>query len=132
MGLVTVRRLAASILGVGESRVRIIDPKAAEDALTRDDVRQLIKDGYVTALQKKGVGHKAVTHKRGRGHRKGSYGNAKELWMRKVRAQRKCLASAKPRMEPSAYRKAYRMVKGNAFRDVAALKTFLKENKMLK
>ena len=132
MTLVTVKRLAASLLGVGKSRVRILNPKKAADALTRDDVRELIRQGFVMAVQKKGVGTTKRDRTKGRGHRKGTKAIGKKLWMRKVRAQRDYLVSVKQRMESPAYRKAYVMVKGNAFRDVATLKSYLVENKMIK
>ncbi|MCX6767476.1 MAG: 50S ribosomal protein L19e [Candidatus Micrarchaeota archaeon] len=139
MGLGTVKRLAASIMGVGESRVRIMDAKKAGEALTRDDVRGLIASGTVLALPKSGVGRaKAAAGMakkrsgRGRGSRKGSRAIGKIMWMRKTRAQRKFLAKVKARLEKGAYRRAYRMVKGNAFKDVAGLRSFLTENKLLK
>jgi len=132
MSLVTVKRLAADILGVGKSRVRILNPKKAADALTRDDVRELIREGFVASVQKTGVGRTKREKSRGRGRRRGSKANGKALWMRKVRAQRKFLVSVKTRMESKDYRKAYVMVKGNAFKDVATLKSFLVENKMFK
>lgn len=132
MTLVTVKRLAADILGVGKSRVRILNPKKAADALTRDDVRELISQGFVSSVQKTGVGRTKREKSRGRGRRRGSKALGKVLWMRKVRAQRKFLVSVKKRMESKSYRKAYVMVKGNAFKDVATLKSFLADNKMFK
>jgi len=49
MSIVTVRRLAADILGVGENKVWISPEKISEvsSALTRDDVRALIKQGTI-------------------------------------------------------------------------------------
>jgi len=141
MGLSTVRRLAAAIMKVGESRVRIIDAKKAAEALTRDDVRELIRTGVVAAVAKKGVGRakaieknarKRMGRRGGRGSRKGSKSLGKALWMRKTRAQRGYLASIKKGMGTGGYRKVYRMIKGNAFKDLAALKAFLAEKKLVK
>ena len=45
------KRLAADILGVGKNRVKF-DPEAQSeiaDAITRDDVRELIEDGTIEA-----------------------------------------------------------------------------------
>ncbi len=138
--MVTVKRLAASILGVGESRIRVLDAKKAGEALTRDDLRGLIEKKLVVAVQKKGVGRakaaqraarKRAGRRGGRGSRKGSRAVEKILWAGKIRAQRKFLSAVRPRLG-RAYRRVYLMMKGNAFRDVGALKAFLAENKLLK
>ena len=52
MSVKTVRRLAADILGVGQSRVKInpLQIKRAEEALTRKDVEHLIGDGVLVKL----------------------------------------------------------------------------------
>lgn len=144
MSAPTIRRLAADILGVGESRVRF-EPasiKRIEEALTRDDVRALIKERLVFALPVKGVSRhgareraegKRVGRRRGHGSRKGTR-NArvapKDVWMAKVRSQRHMLAGLKAKgdIKPEAVRKVYMMIKGSAFRGKAALATYLKEN----
>lgn len=49
MSLSNQRRLAAEVLGVGETRVWI-DPTRFEDvvaAITREDIRNLIKEGVI-------------------------------------------------------------------------------------
>ena len=54
MNLTTQRRLAASILKVGENRVWI-DPNEAEEvsrAITRESVKQLIDQGIIKARPK--------------------------------------------------------------------------------
>ena len=57
-GFTTQRRLAASELNIGESRVWINpDPELAgdlSDAITREDIRSQIKDGNIKAKPKKG------------------------------------------------------------------------------
>ena len=50
-----VKRLAARVLGVGEKRIRIRDLEKAQQAMTGDDVRALMKQGAIEVLQKKGV-----------------------------------------------------------------------------
>ena len=57
MNLTTQRRLAASILKVGENRVWI-DPNEAEEvsrAITRESVKQLIDQGIIKARPKTGI-----------------------------------------------------------------------------
>ncbi|MGB9577465.1 MAG: 50S ribosomal protein L19e [Candidatus Micrarchaeia archaeon] len=144
MSLYTVKRVAASILKCGESRVRIVDAKKAGEALTRDDVRQLIREGAVIELPKKGVGRgkarfkqarREAGRRRGRGSRKGTPNaakNAKERWMRQVRSQRKLLRKLKNEIEASTYKKVYAMIKGNAFKNKKRLLAYLKENNAIK
>ncbi|NYZ76573.1 50S ribosomal protein L19e [Candidatus Micrarchaeota archaeon] len=148
MGMATVRRIAAELLGVGESRVRI-DPKnasKAEEALTRDDIRSLISQGVIYALRKRGVsrarGRKKhlkmkVGRRRGTGSRKGkrySIVPRKTVWIHRVRAQRALLKNLllEKKIQNDAYRKVYRMVKGGAFKSRASLLTHLKDNQMIK
>ena len=139
----TVRRLAASILGVGESRIWL-DPTSGEriaDALTRDDVRRLIDEKVVKAFAVKGVSrHRArkkaegrrVGRHRGHGSRKGTASarlHDKDAWMAKVRSQRKLLRSLRSegRLDARSFRAAYMLVKGSTFRGRAALISHLKE-----
>jgi large subunit ribosomal protein L19e len=148
MGMATVRRIAAELLGVGESRVRI-DPKnagKAEEALTRDDIRSLISQGVIYALRKRGVSRARGREKhlkmkmgrrRGMGSRKGKrYSNVprKTEWIHRVRAQRALLKELlfEKKIQNDAYRKVYRMVKGGAFKSRASLLTHLKDNQMIK
>jgi len=144
MGLQTVRRLAASILKAGESRVRILDAVKAKEALTRDDVRSLVRQGIVVVEQKKGVGRAKARFKqsrlhagrrRGRGSRKGakySRVSRKERWVGKVRSQRRLLKRLKGELRKGGYRKLYSMVKGNFFKSKKHLLSYAGENKFFK
>jgi large subunit ribosomal protein L19e len=148
MGMATVRRIAAELLDVGESRVRI-DPKnssKAEEALTRDDIRSLISQHVIYALRKKGVSrakgrekHRKVKggRRRGMGSRKGKRYSTiprKRVWINHVRAQRAMLRDLllEKKLQKDAYRKVYRMVKGGAFKSRASLLTHLKDNQLVK
>ncbi len=137
MSVKTVRRLAARLLKCGESRIRIADAKRAGEALTADDVRELIKEKIVSEVPFRGVSRgkarwKQERRRKGRRRGKGSQRGAahakvtaKELWMRKVRAQRKLLKAFKNKVGKETYRKAYSMVKGNAFPDKKRLAEYL-------
>ncbi|HEV8289607.1 MAG TPA: 50S ribosomal protein L19e [Candidatus Norongarragalinales archaeon] len=144
MSLQTVRRIAADQLNCGESRVRILDTQKALEALTRDDVRALIQTGTVVKLAIRGVNRskaelkearKHEGRRRGKGSKKGTP-NArlyrKDRWMSKVRAQRNLLQLLAPKLENGAYRRAYSMIKGGAFKDRKHLLTFLQENKLVR
>ncbi len=144
MAMNTVRRIAAEVLGVGQSKVRI-NPESAQkagEALTRDDVRDLISEGAIYALQPRGVSRLRGRVKRaqmrkgrrmGKGSRKGTFSarlSDKEAWMAKVRAQRKMLREmvSQGKVKEGTARKIYSMIKGNAFRGVKVLEAHLKES----
>ena len=146
MKLTTQRRLAAEVLGVGEGRIWI-DPERLEDvevAMTREDVRKLIKDGAIRTKPEKGIsrGRKRVLRekkkkgrRRGLGSRKGAKGARaprKELWMSRIRALRKRLRELRARrmITASVYRKLYLLAKGGAFRSVAHLEQYIEANKL--
>jgi large subunit ribosomal protein L19e len=144
MSLITIRRLAADVLEVGESHIKILDAKAASEALTRDDVRNLIKEGVIVSTQKKGVSRSKARWKQSRkklgrrvglGSRKGrafAKVSRKTRWMAKVRSLRRVLHNARPLLKKGGYRKLYLMVKGGHFRSKKQLSEFFKEQKMLK
>jgi large subunit ribosomal protein L19e len=143
--MVDVKRLAADILGVGVSRVKI-SPEAVgrlDEVVTRDDVRALIEEGLIWAEPKKGVSRgrwrnrhlkKKQGRRRGPGSRKGKRVDEQEVWKNKVRAMRRFLNTLKRlgKLEPAVWRRLYRMVKGNYFRDLNHLKTYINEHKLTK
>ncbi len=139
MSLQTVRRIAARILNVGQTRIRIQDAKAASEALTADDIRKLIKEKAVVSLPTQGISRgkarfrqarKHAGRGRGKGTKKGArYAGEthKMLWMRKVRSQRRTLRNNKYRLDSSSHREIYRMVSGNAFRGKKQLLEFIQK-----
>ncbi len=134
------KRVAADLLGCGVSRVRF-DPERLEeiaDAITREEIGYLIKDGAIYKAPEQGISRARVRKKkRGPGSRKGakySRVSRKERWMAKVRAQRKKLKELREKhmITPSDYRKVYLMVKAGAFKSIAAMMDYIKSNKMLR
>jgi len=138
--------MAAGILSVGESRIKF-DPaqlSKVKDALTREDTRSLIEDGTIIVLAKTGVGkgrsrkraaQKKKGRRRGMGSRRGTkFGreNAKESWMVRVRSLRAVLSRLKDegRVGSADARKLYLMIKGRAFRGIANMLAYIKENKL--
>lgn len=148
MSLQIVKRIASRLLKVGVNKVRIKqeDVPIADEAITAEDVRGLIKDGIVYTKRKKGVSRARakVKHaqvkkgrRRGTGSRKGkkhSRISSKELWMRKVRAQRKLLKELydKGLIDSQTRKKIYYMIKGNMFKSRNAMMIYLEEHKLLK
>lgn len=139
MMMKTVKRLAAEMMGVGIRRVRV-DParaKEAEKALTRYDVKNLIKSKVLTKAPIKGRRKNIKKKRKGHGSRKGALKarrGDKELWMRKVRSQRSLLRQMVEdgALEPQHKRKIYMRIKSGLFRSKRALLTYLKEAGQLK
>lgn len=139
------RRIASEVLGVGENRVWI-DPdqhERVEEAITRQDIRNLVESGAIGKKKVKGTSkgrsrkakkQKKKGRRKGQGSRKGKKsarkGN-KTKWMEKIRAIRRRLKEMRDEDEISQekYRKLYDMAKGGFFRDVKHLENHV-ENKM--
>ncbi len=142
------KRLAAEILGVGESRIWI-DPNRIEDvadAITREEIRGLIKDGVIQVkpvhsnsrerwrrrhLQRK------KGRRRGYGKRKGkktARKDKKEEWMNKIRKIRRFLKYLRDNgiIDRKTYRRLYMLAKGGTFHSLASLKHYMKEHGILK
>ena len=132
------RRVAASVLKCGVNRVWF-NPENLDDiknAISREDIRNLIKDKKISLHQKKGISRgrararmakRSYGHCKGYGHRSGKKGArtpSKTQWVKKIRAQRKELRTQREsgsitRVE---YRKLYRRAAGGQFRNVSHLK----------
>lgn len=142
MTLKSQRRLAAEILKVGENRVWI-DPERNDDvevAITRDEIRKLIHEGLIKALQKKGISRARtrVLHekkkkglRRGPGSRTGSARaqvSKKEAWMKRIRALRRRLREwkAKRAITESSYRRLYTLAGSGMFSSIAEMERYAK------
>ncbi|RDD52921.1 MAG: 50S ribosomal protein L19e [Candidatus Korarchaeota archaeon NZ13-K] len=118
MDLEYQKRLAAKVAGVGLDRVRI-NPEKVEmvsEAVTRDDIRRLIRSGAIEILQKRGVSRaraRARRRRRGPGSRKGgkySRLSRKERWVKRIRALRRELRRMRDEgvIDAKTYRELYR------------------------
>ena len=144
MDLNQIKEIGKKVLKVGKKRVKIKKPEEATQAMTRDDVRELIKKKVIEKTKTKGTSkvrarktkeQKKKGRQKGRGKRKGAIGarnNKKEKWMQKIRAQRKYLKEIKPKLKENTYRKLYLMCKGGYFRSKAHLNLYIKEKKLWK
>ncbi|MFA4934694.1 MAG: 50S ribosomal protein L19e [Candidatus Methanoperedens sp.] len=143
--LANQRRLAAEVMDIGVHRVWL-DPEASKDissALTREDIRELIKEGKVGKKEIKGISRgrarkvdeaRAYGHRKGHGSRSGAKGARrpkKEQWMKKIRALRSQLREMRENktIEVSTYRKLYRKAKGGEYRSRAHLKAQIEQLK---
>jgi large subunit ribosomal protein L19e len=147
MGASSVRKIAAGMLKCGESRIRMEMGKEIEEALTRDDVRSLIRSGLVWKVQKKGTSkfrakvsfrQKRKGRRTGAGSRKGTYnarsGPKKRRWIKSVRALRRLLRELKDngQIEPKTYTQFYPRIKGGEFRNRKHLLFYLDDHDLLK
>jgi large subunit ribosomal protein L19e len=137
------KRLAADILDVGENRVRFDPDEQAEiaDAITRDDVRELIDSGLIEAETATGNSRgrarkrqekRAYGHQKGHGSRKGRSGGRqsdKEDWQSRIRAQRRELRELRDdgEIDRSQYRELYDQASGGEFDSVADLNRYIAE-----
>ncbi|AET63843.1 50S ribosomal protein L19e [Methanothrix harundinacea] len=140
----TQKRLAASVLAVGESRIWINpDPEVAgeiADSITREDIRSQIEAGNIKAKPKKGnsraryrvrAAKRAYGHQKGQGRRKGAKGSRsprKVVWMTKIRALRSNLKELREEgeIDRHTYRMLYRKAKGGEYRSTAHLNAYIK------
>ena len=138
------RRMASEIMDVGENRVRI-DPEFTEkieEAITRNDIRNLIESGIIEKKDKKGTSkgrsrvkkkQKKKGRRKGQGKRKGkktARKEDKEKWMEQVRAIRKRLKEMKEEEEITneEYWELYDKAKGGFFRDIKHLENHVRDN----
>ncbi|MCE4628019.1 MAG: 50S ribosomal protein L19e [Desulfurococcales archaeon] len=144
------RRLAAEILGVGESRIWINpDPEYEEEisqAVTKEDVLKLIKRGLIKVRPKKGNSHtrwlqrhiqRRKGRRRGYGKRKGKATarmDPKEMWVARIRKIRRYLRWLRDHgaIDRRTYRRLYRLAKGGTFKSLADLRRHMAEEGLLK
>jgi len=148
MNLKAQKRMAAQILGCGESRVWF-DPYLIEDikmAITREDIRNLIKEGVIQKQYKKGISNtrknrrherKKKGRARGLGKRKGpqkARTPKKKAWIQRIRPLRRELKKLRDRRQitPAIYRTLYKNAKGGMFDSVAQMHRYIKEKELIK
>jgi large subunit ribosomal protein L19e len=134
------KRLASKVLKVGVSRVWI-DPEKREDvekAITKWDIRKLVKKGDIKALPEKLHRPKERTKKkRGMGSRKGkkySIVPRKRRWISTIRPLRRLLKELKSsgEIDNQTYRRMRLLAKGGMFRSRSHLRTYLEQHDLLK
>jgi len=139
------KRLAGEELDVGANRVWF-DPEEQDelaDAITREDIRDLIADGTIRVeeTQNNSRGRaRARQEKRDYGHgtgagtRKGKAGARradKDEWISRIRAQRSRLKELRDEedvLNPTQYRELYNKASGGEFDSVARLEAFATNN----
>ena len=140
MDLYGQKKLAARTFKVGKKRIKLNTEKIdkLKDAITRFDIRKL-KGTAIIVENKKGVSkarsnklkeQRKKGRKKGPGSKKGpkySRISRKQLWINKVRIQRRFIKELKDKeiLSKEMYRKIYNMVSGGFFRSKAHLKLYI-------
>ena len=146
MKLDTQKRLAASVLKCSSKHIYLDTSKLSDikEAITKADIRSLIKSGVIKAEPKRGISKGRIRHKlsqkrKGRrsgfGSRKGTplaRLSKKSRWMQKIRIQRKMLAKLKEEKQITSrnYRILYKKAKGGVFRNKSHLVLYIDEHFM--
>ena len=142
--LTAQRRLAADILDVGKNRVWLDPERPGDiaDAITREDVRELIDEGVIDSKDAKSNSRgrareraekRSYGHGTGAGSRKGKAGgrqDEKTEWQSSIRAQRNTLKELRDEgeLDASDYRSLYDQASGGEFDSVADLTRHIEEN----
>ena len=140
------KRLAADVAKVSQKRIAFDVEKleTIKEAITKRDVRALIKDGVITVKQKEGNTRgrirksnvqKSKGRLKGKGSKKGTHHSRlskKEAWMIKIRALRTFIKEVKDKnlVSVSTARDLYRKSKGGFFRSKRHIKLYLTEHNL--
>jgi large subunit ribosomal protein L19e len=144
MDLSVQRRIAAAVLKCGVYRVRFREDAASsiKEAITKQDMRGLVKQGSVWKEQARGVSRVRANVRRvqrrlgrqgGAGSKKGRHTArqpSKRTWIAKVRSQRELLKDLreKKRITQEQYKQLYAKVKGDFFRSRRHIMLVLEES----
>jgi large subunit ribosomal protein L19e len=137
------KRLASELLDAGQDSVWL-DPERQGDiaeAITREDIRELIDEGAIRADPPEGNSRgrarqrqkkRSYGHQKGPGSRRGKAGarqDEKQDWQSRIRAQRERLRELRDggELDRSAYRDLYDKAGGGEFDSVADLERYIED-----
>jgi len=140
------KNAVARMMNVSRKRVWV-DPsrlKDVKDSITKEDLRNLIGQGIIKIKQAGGVSRARARHilkqkrkgsRKGYGSKKGrktARSNPKELWINKVRSQRRLLKQYRNtgKIERKVYSELYNKVKGGFFRSTRHIAIYLKDRNL--
>jgi large subunit ribosomal protein L19e len=146
MKLVVQKRIASDVMKCSSKRIKFNQDRISDvkEAITKADIRSLVKEGAIKKQQKTGVSRvrakkrqiqRSKGRQKGQGKRKGTFkarAPKKVTWMRKIRLQRIFLKELKDKelVTNQNYRMLYLKAKGGFFRSKNHLKNYLDENKL--
>ena len=145
MDLKNQRRMAAEVLKCGVNRVYLNPNNMDEiaEAVTRQDIRKLVKEGVIYAKQKAGTSNGRLKarkaqirsgKRRGHGSRKGGkYARfpKKRRWISTIRPIRRTLKEYRENgnISRETYRKYYRHSSGGMFRSISHMRGHMESEK---
>ena len=148
MQLKIQKRLAAQILKTSKSNIRLDSNRREEikEAITKADVKSLIKDSAITEKKARGNSGYRINKRRlqkSKGRRsgfgsikggKGARRGKKSLWINGIRAQRQFLKLLKDKkvIPIAEYRSLYIKSKGGFFRSRRHIRIYMKERGIIK
>lgn len=135
MSIKLTKRIAKQLLNRGESAIRIKESATpeAKKAITREDVRTLIKNGSIYTIKAKhnlSAYSKVLKAKRNKGRRRGpgrrkgtEKARGKVEYKKKIRGQRRVLKALKAEkiIDNTKFKTYYALVKGGNFANKATL-----------
>jgi large subunit ribosomal protein L19e len=143
MQLKIQKRLAAQILKSSEKNIWLDSSRLDEmkDAITKADVKSLIKDKAIKGKKKRGISRfrirkRQVQKRKGRRSGPGSIKGGKHArlskkrsWIGRVRVQRSFLQNLRDKevIDKSSYRSLYLKCKGGFFRSKRHIKIYMQE-----
>lgn len=146
MNLASKKAIAAKILKVGVNRVWFDPDRLDEikDALTKADIRKLIKDFAIQAKPVKSISRgrarkkleqKRKGRRKGPGSRKGKRTarlSKKRAWIQRARPQREFIKMLREKglITKKTYRMIYAKIKGGFFRSKRHIKLYLNEHNL--
>lgn len=135
------KRIAAAVLNVGLTAVRFDPERLAEikEAITTQDIAQLVKDGAINKRpilgNKRRAGkyrdlRKKKGRRRGMGKKKVRVGFRKEDYMAKIRGIRTILSNQKTlgKISTKVYQKARKLAKSGEIKNKRDLLNYIKAN----
>jgi len=146
MNLRSKKKIVSRLLKCGTTRVKfdIESLTKIKEAITRADLRGLIKDKIISKKQKKGISRSRALHtlkqkrkgrRKGAGSRKGKHTArlpSKKEWMAKIRTLRSLLKHLRDKkiITAKTYHNLYNKAKGGFFRSRRHVKLYIKEHNL--
>ncbi len=142
------KKIAGKITKRSPKKIKI-DPERTDEvkeAITRQDIKGLIKDGAIKVMKDKGVSRarakkaqsqKSKGRRKGYGSRKGTINarmKTKTTWINRIRLQRAFLKELKDKnkITNETYKMLYLKSKGGFFRSKRHIKLYMTEHKLMK
>lgn len=129
MNLAKKKKMIARTLGIGANRVVITSQGEIKEAITREDIRELAKQGIIKVKIIAGRRKKARIGKREEGSIKKRTRNRKQSYVKLTRKLRDYIKNLKHREKISAekYRETRKKIKARAFKSLARLTEALRQ-----